>query len=89
MIENVDYELIPDGEENWHVRVKTGDFIETVIQFGALKLQEDGEYMSFNYDLISSPIDDLKEDDLDLQLVVKEILISILAGLEEKEQKLK
>lgn len=85
MIENTDYELIPDGDENWHIRIKSGDFIETVIQFGALKLQEDGEYMTFNYDLVSSPIDELKEDDLDLQLVVKEILISVLANIEERE----
>ena len=87
MIENVDYELIPvEDKDNWHVRVKTGEYIETVFQFGALKVEEGGEYMNFSYDLVYSPIEGLKEDDLDLQQVVKEILISVLESAVGQQQ---
>ena len=34
MQENVDYELIPvENEEHWQIRIKTGEYIETVFQF--------------------------------------------------------
>ena len=39
--ENVDYELIPsdDPEDDaWSVRILKGDFVETVFQYGAIKL---------------------------------------------------
>ena len=77
MIENADYQLIPaDNDDQWNVRILTGDFIETVFSFGKLKVA--GEELQFTYDLHYSPIEELKEDDLDLQFVVKEILVSVL-----------
>ena len=78
MQENIDYELIPtEDDDHWNIRIKQGDFIESVIRFGSLKMSED-DYLHFDYDLIYSPIEDLKEDSQELQEVVKEILVSIL-----------
>ena len=62
MQENIDYELIPvENEDHWQIRIKTGEYIETVFQFGKLKVVNE-EYMNFSYDLIYSPIEDLNED---------------------------
>ena len=38
MKENKDYELIlsEDTTENWNVRILTGDFVETVIEYKAI-----------------------------------------------------
>ena len=47
MQENVDYELIPvENEEHWQIRIKTGEYIETVFEFGKLKIVDE-EYMNF------------------------------------------
>ena len=79
MKENIDYELIPvEEQDHWNVRIKTGEFVETVFNFGAIKVSDDGEYLNFNYDLVYSPIEGITEDSLELQEVVKEILMAIL-----------
>jgi|TARA_A200000159_G_C7299985_1_gene329637 hypothetical protein len=78
MQENVDYELIPvENEEHWQIRIKTGEYIETVFEFGKLKIVDE-EYMNFSYDLIYTPIEDLNEENTDFQYVVKEILMSVM-----------
>lgn len=78
MQENVDYELIPvENQEHWQIRIKTGTYIETVFEFGKLKIVDE-EYMNFSYELIYSPIEELNEEDTDFQYVVKEILISVM-----------
>ena len=42
MIENQDYQLIPleDDSDTWGVRITSGQFIETVIVFGAVGIDE-------------------------------------------------
>lgn len=78
MQENVDYELVPiEDDDHWQIRIKSGDYIETMFQFGKLKVVDE-EYINFSYDLIYSPIDGLDEEDAGLQEVVKEILISVI-----------
>ena len=37
--ENIDYEMVPGEEENWCIRIMTGNFVETVFAFGELKVQ--------------------------------------------------
>ena len=39
--EGVDYELIPapDNEQAWNIRVLTGPFVETIVQFGAISIK--------------------------------------------------
>lgn len=81
--ENVDYELIPGSGENWDVRLLEGPFPETVVAFNKLQIAEDGEYLKFNFDLISSPDSELTEDNVDLQQHMADILNSILENAAE------
>lgn len=79
MKENIDYELIPSSDKNdyWNIRILTGDFVETVINFGAIKLAEDGEHLNFNFAVIYSPVDETS-DNVDLQSVAGKILYDVL-----------
>lgn len=84
--ENIDYELVPGAGENWDVRILAGEFTETVLNFSKLKIEEDGETMSFNFDVISSPDPDLEADtNIDLQKYAGEILIAILESATVKK----
>lgn len=77
LVENIDYELIPvENDEHWQIRIKKGEFIETIFQFGKLKVEN--EYLHFDYNLIYSPIDELTEQNKSLQNVVKDILFSVM-----------
>ena len=76
MHENVDYELIPTENEFWQIRILSGHFVETVIQYGTLKVVDD--HLKFNFDIISSPIVDLDKENKGLQSVAKDILFSLL-----------
>lgn len=70
LIELKDYELIPDSENNelWNVRVLEGQYAETVLKFGTIGFNKVGkDTMSFNFDVISSPDDDLTVDNIELQ----------------------
>ena len=37
--ENVQYELTPGDDEHWHIRIKEGEFIESVISFGKITME--------------------------------------------------
>lgn len=76
MHENVDYELVPTENEFWQIRILSGDFVETVIQYGTLKVVDD--HLKFNFDIISSPIVDLDKENKGLQSMTKDILFSLL-----------
>lgn len=79
MKENEDYELVPGAGENWDVRILTGDYTETVLNFSKLQVSDDGEHLKFNFDVVTSPIEDLNPDeDFDLQTAAGMILSSIL-----------
>lgn len=84
MIENTDYEFIPADEDRWHVRILTGDFIETVIMYDALKLVE--ENLRFNYTVMFTSIDELDEEDPGLQKVARDILYNILDTASKEEE---
>lgn len=79
-IENKDYELIPvdwnDGEQGWDIRILTGDFVETVVRFGQLGVEN--EELHFSFSVIDGPDDELTSDNEDLQKTVGEILISVV-----------
>ena len=55
-IENVDYELIPVGEKSnemaWNVRILTGDFLETVISYGTIKLDAEDDTLKFSFTVV-------------------------------------
>ena len=86
--ENKDYELIPGNDEHWHIRIKTGEYIESVISFGSIKVNEESLEMNFDFTLHYSPDDDLSVDNVDLQKYAGKILESVLMNnLEKMENK--
>ncbi len=78
MIENKDFELIPSKTEhdNWNVRILSGDFIETVFQFLAVRITP--EELKFNFEVLDAPSDYITVENKDLHAVVGEILINIV-----------
>jgi len=52
MTENEDYELVPsEVGEHWDIRILTGEFIETVFNFGAIKVSDDGESLNYSAEI--------------------------------------
>ena len=86
LIELKDYELIPaDGDDQaWAVRILTGDYVETVLQFQAISFNRVAEgVMSFNFNVVSSPDPDLTTENVKLQEYAGDLLQAIIAdGLE-------
>ena len=80
--EGVHYELIPsdEHEQAWNVRILEGDFVETVLQYGAISFNKvrEGE-MKFNFSIVSTPDQDLEVSNLDLQEEAGDILQSVIA----------
>jgi hypothetical protein len=88
LVENEDYELVPGDQEHWHIRIKQGEYIESVISFGAIKVNEKSMELNFDFTLHYSPDDDLSTDDNDFQRYAGKILESVLMGnLEKAENK--
>lgn len=89
MKENEDYQLTPaDGEDMWNIRMLSGDFVETVFNFGSLKVSEDGESLNYNYNIAFSPDEDLSVDNEEFRETVEQVLMSILeSALQREEQK--
>jgi hypothetical protein len=86
--ENVQYELIPGDNDHWHIRIKEGEFIESVISFGKISMEEDSPILSFDLTLESSPDEDLASDNIDLQKYAGKILESIIVNnLNEQDKK--
>jgi len=67
--EGIDYKLIPapDNEQAWNIRVLTGPYIETVVQFGAISINGPEEAINFNFTIIESPDDSLTVEDKQFQ----------------------
>jgi hypothetical protein len=90
MKQNTDYEMIVGTGENWDIRILTGEFNETVLAFDTLKITDDGEHLSFNFNIVSSPINDLDtETNIELQETAGLILQNILetaAVIETKDK---
>lgn len=85
--ENVDYELVPSEkheDQAWNVRFLTGDYTETIIQFGAIKIsgenmvKDDEANMTFNFDVIYSPDSELTAENNGLQNSAGEVLLDII-----------
>ena len=81
LIELKEYELIPaEGDDQaWAVRILTGDYTETVLQFQAISFNrvEEG-VMSFNFDVVSSPDSELTVQDTELQEYAGNLLEAII-----------
>lgn len=69
----------PDHEQNWHIRILEGMYVESVVEIGAIAINDEAEgTMSFDFTLISSPNTELNETDVGLQLEVGEILQEVI-----------
>jgi hypothetical protein len=87
IVENVDYELVPQEGETWGARILKGEFTETVVKIGTVKFLQDG-MINFNFDILDSPDKALNTDDKDLQRLVGDILFSIITNeLERKNER--
>ena len=67
--EGIDYELIPspENEQSWWIRVLSGPYVETVIQFGAISINGPEEAINYNFEIIETPGDSLTPDNEDFQ----------------------
>jgi len=81
MKENVDYELVPCiVDDRWNVRILSGDFVETVIQFGVLAPDIKTGTINWSMHIIEQPNDDISRDDPVFQGEVADILSAVLAN---------
>lgn len=87
MIENEDYELIPNDNDGWDIRLMKGQFAETIFNFGAIKVAEDGETLKFHADIIYSPVDEDYDNNLEWHRLTGSILLSIMDQMIEQEAK--
>lgn len=76
-IENKDYEFIPGSNDDWKIRFLSGDFIESVIKFGTIRMA-DGDQMTFDFHIETSPDETLSTENEELQKHAGDILISII-----------
>lgn len=76
--ENKDYELAPGDDDHWYIRILKGEFSETVFRFGVIKVSEDGEYLKYDANVISTPDEDLDENNEDFQQLTGDILLSVI-----------
>jgi len=58
MQENKDYELIPADGEHWHVRILSGEFIETVFYFKEMTLRDSEEHLKFGTKVVKHQMGD-------------------------------
>lgn len=80
--ENIQYELIPSSDKNdyWWIRIKEGDFIESIISFGQIRVDEKNDCMNFDFNLHYSPDEDLTVDNIELQRYAGKILESVIVN---------
>ena len=81
--ENVTYKLIPgpDHEQNWHIRILDGIFVETVVQIGTISYNDTADgVLNYNFFIVESPDSMLTIENEELQVVVGEILEEIISS---------
>lgn len=78
--EGLDYEFVPAAgdDQAWQVRLLTGPFPETVIQYGNLRVDGKKEAIHFDFKIIESPDEDLTIDNPTLQEATGSVLFYIL-----------
>jgi hypothetical protein len=80
MIENVDYQMIPSAvdEAHWNIRILKGEFVETVIAFDKITLDEKDDKLKFTYNILFTPDPDLTVENNGLQLCAGSILYNLI-----------
>ena len=78
--ENIAYVLTPlkESEDAWGVRFMTGDYVETIVQYNTIAVNEIKDQLTFNFRIVSTPDTDLSESDVNLQKHVAAILEAII-----------
>lgn len=81
MNEEISYEMIPieSDPDAWAIRITSGEFIETVIMFGAIAFNQVKDHMTFNFEVVSSPNDQAVKENEELQQMAGNILSDIIA----------
>tara|TARA_B110000908_G_scaffold172244_1_gene238553 strand:- start:2670 stop:2942 length:273 start_codon:yes stop_codon:yes gene_type:complete len=86
MKQNTDYEMIPNEDsenDHWNIRILTGEFVETIIEFEKLRLEDD--QLKFNFNVVGGPRNDLDpEVDLGLQRVAGAVLYDVLGDVQSE-----
>ena len=75
--ENTQFEMTPGDNDHWNIRILEGEYVESVIKFGKIKVGED-DMLHFNFTLVSTPHEGLSVDDNDFQRYAGKILESIM-----------
>ena len=83
LVEGEDYELVlPENYESdqaWDVRFLKGDYIETVVRYGNVAVDDtDDTRLNFNFVIQYTPDTILTEDDDGLQEYAGHVLLSII-----------
>lgn len=90
MKQNEDFELIPsDDKDWWNVRILKGHYTETVIRFGSIAEVKDKDELNFSFEIVSSPIEGLVEDDcaeLVGQVLYECMMCAVDASIEKAEK---
>ena len=89
MIENVDYQLIPSAvdEGHWNIRILKGEFVETVIAFGKISLDDKEDKLKFTFDILFTPDPDLTVENNGLQLHAGSILYNLIESADQPNDK--
>lgn len=84
--ENKDYKLVHHEEhpDAWAVRFESGDFVETTIVFGAIAYNDKEEALTFDFQIVDTPDENLSVENNGLQNFAGMVLLDIIdKGLEE------
>ena len=86
MIENQDYELIPNDDNSWDIRILAGEYIETVFTFQALRIVTETQEIKFSVDIKYTPDPLLTTDDIEFQKVAGDVLFSVLDNISQEQE---
>jgi hypothetical protein len=85
VIENVDYQMIPSAvdDKQWNMRILKGDFVETVIAFDKIYLDEKEDKLKFTFNILFTPDPDLNIENIGLQLYAGSILYNLIESADD------
>tara|TARA_R110000868_G_scaffold97730_5_gene268873 strand:+ start:753 stop:1034 length:282 start_codon:yes stop_codon:yes gene_type:complete len=80
MIENVDYQMIPDvtDKDHWNIRILKGEFVETVFAFDKITFDEKDDKLKFTFNISFTPDPELDIHNNGLQLCAGKILYNLI-----------
>lgn len=82
-VENINYELVPNSDDGWDVRILTGDLIETMFRINHVSFREEDLTIKINYQLLYTPDTTLKPEDEIIRQAVHGVFHSLMVNLLE------